>query len=79
VRVPLAGPYRPWATLYRLPDGRLVWCLRCWEVDRALVRCVSTDVLRTFAELNRLPTLRGELDRLVAIALGSDVVSSPSD
>lgn len=65
VRLPLAGPYAPWATLYRLPDGRLLWCVRLWEGDRAVRRLVATDVLRAFARRNRLVDLAAALDVLV--------------
>ncbi len=61
IRVPIAGPYRPWATAYRMPDGRLVWCLRVWEVDHPEKKVVSTDTLRTFCRINRLPRLLAEI------------------
>jgi hypothetical protein len=72
VRIPLAGPYRPWATLFRLPDGRLAWCIRLWSVDRAEHRCVGTETLRQFAVLNRLPGLRAEIDALLVRAADQD-------
>ncbi|MGD0249692.1 MAG: hypothetical protein ABSB97_02215 [Thermoplasmata archaeon] len=65
LRLPIAGPYRPWARLYCLPDGLLTWRVRLWEVDRAIVRCVETEVLRTFARVNRLPVLLDEIETLV--------------
>jgi hypothetical protein len=65
LRLPIAGPYRPRARLFRYPDGRLLWLVRLWEVDRAVPRLVSTDVLREFARANGLPWLRAELDALV--------------
>ncbi|HTT45095.1 MAG TPA: hypothetical protein VMH38_03650 [Thermoplasmata archaeon] len=65
LRLPIAGPYRPRARLYRYPDGRLVWLVRLWEYDRAVPHLVSTDVLREFARLNRLPRLRSEVEALV--------------
>ncbi|MCI4337518.1 MAG: hypothetical protein L3K17_10120, partial [Thermoplasmata archaeon] len=34
VRLPLALAYRPWATLYVLPDGRRWWVIRLWEGGR---------------------------------------------
>jgi hypothetical protein len=55
LRVPLAGPYRPWARLYRLPDRRLVWVVRLWDRDRAVRRVVSTRTLLEFARMNDLP------------------------
>jgi len=57
LRIPLVGPYRPWARLYRLPDGRRVWVVRCWEVDRAVRRVASTADLLAFADRSRLPDL----------------------
>ncbi len=68
LRIPLAGPYRPWASLYRLPDGRLLWAIRLWEGDRVESRIVGTSTLRRFADGNRLPRLRAEIDALVARA-----------
>jgi hypothetical protein len=72
VRLPLAGPYRPWARLYRLPDGRAVWLVRLWEVDRPRTHLVPTSVLLAFARLNRLPALADEIRRLAASAAGPD-------
>lgn len=69
VRLPLAGPYFPRARLYRLPDGRLLWHVRLWEVDRAVAHLVSTHVLRTFAQVNRLPKLEAEIVGLVHLTL----------
>ncbi len=68
VRLPLAGPYRPLATLYELPDGRRLWCVRLWEVDRPVRRCLSTGYLIAFARLNRLDGLEREIR---AVADGS--------
>jgi hypothetical protein len=70
VRLPLAGPYRPAARLYRFPDGRLLWHVRLWEYDRAVPHLVATSVLVTFARRNRLPSLEAAIDRLVRRALG---------
>ncbi|HEV2165881.1 MAG TPA: hypothetical protein VGS23_02710 [Thermoplasmata archaeon] len=64
LRLPIAGPYRPWATAYRLPDGRVVWCLRLWEVDRAVTRCVPTSEVRHFCRINRLGPLEAEVARI---------------
>ena len=66
VRIPLGGPYRPKATLYRMPDGRSNWCLRLWHVDHAESRCVDTSVLLAFARRERLPELEREIEELVA-------------
>ena len=65
LRLPIAGPYRPRVRLYQYPDGRLLWLVRLWEYDRAVPHLVSTDTLRQFARLNRLPRLRAEIDALV--------------
>jgi len=65
LRLPLAGPYRPRARLYRYPDGRLLWLVRLWEYDRAVPHLVSTATLREFARVNRLPRVRAEVDHLV--------------
>jgi hypothetical protein len=64
VRLPLAGPYRPWATLYRMPDGRRLWCVRLWELDGPVTRCFSTGYLVAFARLNGLDALREEIERI---------------
>jgi len=57
LRVPLAGPYRPWARLYRLPDGRTLWVLRLWDRTTAVRRVTTTEVLLRFAKLNGLTGL----------------------
>jgi hypothetical protein len=64
VRVPIAGPYRPWARLYRLPDGRSVWIVRLWDRYYAVRRVASTSTLLAFARLNRLPTLAARIKTL---------------
>ena len=64
VRLPIAGPYRPWARLYRLPDLRLVWVVRLWDQGRAVRRVTSTPVLLEFARLNRLPALASRVRSL---------------
>jgi len=65
LRLPIAGPYRPRARLYRYPDGRLLWLVRLWEYDHAVSHLVSTAVLREFARVNRLPRVRADIDDLV--------------
>ena len=64
LRLPIAGPYRPWARLYLFPDGRLLWRVRLWEVDRAVAHLVRTDALRTFARVNGLGSTLAEIDAL---------------
>lgn len=54
VRLPVALHYRPWATLYVLPDGRRWWIVRLWEVDRPVPRRVSTATLLAYARRNGL-------------------------
>ena len=66
VRLPLAGPYAPWATLYELPDGRRVWCVRLWDIDRPVRRCLPTGLLRAYARLNGLGELEHAIDTLAA-------------
>jgi hypothetical protein len=66
VRIPIAGPYHPRATLYRFPDGRLLWTLRLWEEDRVVPRVFASSVLLAFARLNRLPRLEAELNALLS-------------
>ncbi len=61
VRVPIAGAYRPWATLYRLPDGRELWCLRLWEDGHAVRRVVGTPLLLEHARKSRLRQLEQEI------------------
>lgn len=65
IRLPLAGPYRPWARLYRLPDGRLLWTVRLWNVDRAERHLVPTWTLLDFARANRLPAFAAGVRALV--------------
>jgi hypothetical protein len=64
VRLPLGGPYRPKATAYRLPDGRIVWCVRLWETDHAVKRCFPSETIRRFCRMNRLPEVEEEVDRV---------------
>jgi hypothetical protein len=68
VRLPIAGPYRPVARLFRFPDGRLLWHVRLWEYDRAVPHVVPTAVLRAYARANRLPALEREIDLLLRAA-----------
>ncbi len=75
VRIPLAGPYRPRATLYRFPDGRLLWTIRLWEENNVRCRVVGTGVLLEFARVNRLLKLRAELEALVPRATSDEVQS----
>ena len=69
IRLPLGGPYLPRARLFRLPDGRLLWKVRLWDVDRVVVHVVPTGTLRTFAQINGLPALEAEIVALVEHAV----------
>jgi hypothetical protein len=64
VRVPIAGPYRPWARLYRLPDLRLVWVIRLWEHHSAVRRLTSTGTLLEYARIHRMPKLAVRIQSL---------------
>jgi len=65
VRVPLTLTVAPWATLYRLPDGRRLWCLRLRDADGAVrTRCVAPDRLREYARRSRLPALLADLEAI---------------
>ena len=72
VRLPVAGPYRPRARLYRYPDGRLLWLVRLWEFDRAVPHLVPTHVLREFARRNGLARLGTEIEDLLDRARTDD-------
>jgi hypothetical protein len=65
VRLPIAGPHRPVARLFRFPDGRLLWHVRLWEYDHAVPHVVGTAVLIAFARVNGLAALEQEIDRLL--------------
>lgn len=64
VRLPIAGPYRPWARLYRLPDLRRIWVVRLWDRCRAVRRVTSTSVLLEFARRNGLSELAARVRSL---------------
>jgi hypothetical protein len=64
LRLPIALTARPWATLYEMPDGTRLWCVRLWEEDRAVRRCFTTGYLIAFARLNGLDALRAEIEEL---------------
>lgn len=61
LRIPLAGPFRPWATLYELPEGKEIWCLGLWELDRPVRRCVSTSTLLAYARRSGLRRLERDV------------------
>ena len=61
LRVPIAGAHRPWATLYRMPDGRELWCLRLWEEGHPVRRVLATSTLLEYARRSRLRSLEAEI------------------
>ena len=72
VRLPLALAYRPWATLYVLPDGRPWWVVRLWVGDHAQSRVVPTSTLRRVARVNGHRAVERAIDELVARAVRAD-------
>jgi len=72
IRVPLTLTVRPWATLYRLPDGRRWWCVRLREDGTVRTRCVSTARLRAYARINGLRAMEEELDAALARLAGGE-------
>ena len=64
LRLPISLTVRPWATLFEMPDGRRLWCVRLWDEDRAVRRCFSTGYLIAFARLNGLGALRLEIEEI---------------
>ena len=68
LRLPLTVVHRPWATLQRDPSGETYWTVRLWLTDRAVPTRVTTDALRTYARVNRLPALAAAIDGLLARA-----------
>jgi hypothetical protein len=85
LRLPIAGPYRPWATLYRLPDGRLLWTVRLWDDGRPVRHAYPTRVIRAFARANGLRALAEEVERLVdraredGLRSGTEDAPTPAD
>ncbi len=65
VRLPLAGPYRPWVRLYRTFDGSVYATARLWEIDRTILRRVDLDTLRKYARASGLRAFANAIDRLV--------------
>jgi hypothetical protein len=72
IRVPLTLTVQPWATLYRLPDGRLWWCLRLRDGGTVRTRCLTTERLRAYARLSRLPALERALDEALVASREND-------
>jgi hypothetical protein len=67
VRVPVTLGLAPWATLYELPDRRRLWCIRLWEGDAPVRRCLSSATLLAYARASGLV----ELERRVREILES--------
>jgi hypothetical protein len=65
IRVPLTLTCRPIANLFVLPDGRRLWTVRLWNLDRPVTRVVRTEVLRDYARRNRLRAMEREIDELL--------------
>ncbi|HZY69442.1 MAG TPA: hypothetical protein VFF67_00485 [Thermoplasmata archaeon] len=72
VRVPLALNHRPWATLYRGPNGDEHWTIRLPDGDRPRVVRVSTERLLAYAIASGLARLRLDIERLRGPAAGED-------
>lgn len=64
VRLPLAGAYRPWATLYRFPDGRTLVLVRLWGTTGPVRRVYDASVVRAWAMAQRLTELAAAIDAL---------------
>lgn len=65
IRLPLTLNHRPWVTLHRFPDGRLLWSLRLWDGDRPVERCVDSATLLRFARTNRLRDFEAQVEGLL--------------
>ncbi|MCI4362833.1 MAG: hypothetical protein L3K13_00795 [Thermoplasmata archaeon] len=65
VRVPIALGLAPWATLYELPDRRVLWCLRLWEGSGPVRRCLSSATLLAYARRSGLGRLEREIRDLL--------------
>lgn len=68
VQVPLSLTLQPWATAYRLPSGRTVWCVRLPRYGEVVRSVVSTRRLREFARRSGLV----ELEAAIAEIVGPD-------
>ena len=74
VQVPLTLTVRPWATLYRLPDGARIWCLRLPSGGEVRSRCVRTGTLLRYARSSGLVELEDELAEALARAEALDAL-----
>ena len=66
LRLPVTLTCQPWATLYRLPDGRLVFCVRLWGTGGPVTRVLPLATVRAYARRSRLDALAREIDDLLA-------------
>ena len=64
VRLPLTLGNRPWATAYRMPNGRTVWCVRLWQDGRVVRAVVPTATVRSYARRSGLVRLLAEVEAL---------------
>ncbi|MGA7923942.1 MAG: hypothetical protein WCA77_08210 [Thermoplasmata archaeon] len=64
-RLPLTLHHQPWVTLYRFPDGRLLWTIRLWDGDRPVVRCLGSATLLRFARGSQLWDFASEVETLL--------------
>jgi hypothetical protein len=65
LRLPLSLRQRPWATAYRLPDGRTIWCVRLCRNGEVVRSVVSTATLRAYARRSGLVGLADAVDAVV--------------
>jgi hypothetical protein len=64
VRVPLSLTQQPWATAYRLPSGKTIWCLRLPQGGTVVPLVVPTARLREYARRSGLDRLDAEIARI---------------
>jgi hypothetical protein len=65
LRVPLTLTCRPWATLFVMPDGRALWCVRLWDGAGPAKRLLPTTTLRAYARASGLSELEREIAELL--------------
>jgi hypothetical protein len=68
VRVPVTLQCAPRATLYRLPDGRVLAVVRLWNFDRVERRALGVERLRQYARRSGLRALVEAIDRTLESA-----------
>jgi hypothetical protein len=72
IRLPLTLTHRPWATMYRSPDGATFWVVRLWIVDRPVGTRFATSTLHEYAVRNQLPAVAKAIEEVVEQAYGVD-------